>query len=169
MEQQFRVDGNIQGVFLLEWIQKCMVDQETGERGFLITGKDEFLEPFDTGQVELKQAITELRSLVENAHDREATVSDLTELRRLHARWIAEAAEPEIQLRRQVTAGEKTQKDIENALSASLGKSILDEMRTVLDRMSTRFVKADNERLQALLVTVAKAVVDDKAKWPDET
>jgi CHASE3 domain sensor protein/CheY-like chemotaxis protein len=162
MEQQFRVDGNMHGVYLIKAIQKCMVDQETGERGFLITGKDEFLEPYNAGQTELKRTITELRSLIASAHDRAATVSDLSDLKQLHARWIAEAADPEIQLRRQVTAGEKTAKDIEAALSTSLGKSILDEMRAVLDRMSARFLTAENEQLQGLLVALGKAIVDQE-------
>jgi len=160
MEQQFRIDGNMNGVFLLKWIQKCMVDQETGERGFLITGKDEFLEPFDTGQAEFKEAIAELRSLVASAHDRAATVSDLNELGRLYSKWIAEAANPEIQLRRQVTAGEKTQNDIELALRKNLGNSILDDIRAVLDQMSQRFIAANNRRLQSLNAAVVKAVAD---------
>ena len=28
MEVQFRIDGNMNAVFLIKWIQKCMVDQK---------------------------------------------------------------------------------------------------------------------------------------------
>jgi len=90
MEQQFRVDGNMHGVILLKSIQKCMVDQETGERGFLITGKEEFLEPYYEGRRELQHGFAGLRSLVAGAHDREATVFDLSELDRLTTRRIKE-------------------------------------------------------------------------------
>ncbi|MEO2018193.1 MAG: CHASE3 domain-containing protein [Fuerstiella sp.] len=162
MEQQFRVDGNMNGVFLVKSIQKCMVDQETGERGFLIIGKEELLDPYHEGQRELTKEFASLRSLIASAHDREATVFDLTELDRLYAQWLAEAAEPEIELRRQVTIKEKTQQGVENALKTSLGKSILDELRTVMDRMSVRFVTAKNEKLANLLVTVGKAIVDQE-------
>ena len=31
-------------------LSKLMIDMETGERGFLITGKEPFLEPFHTAQ-----------------------------------------------------------------------------------------------------------------------
>lgn len=34
-----------------------MVDMETGERGFLITSKDEFLKPYEQGQKALKQHV----------------------------------------------------------------------------------------------------------------
>ncbi len=87
---------------------------------------------------------------------------DLTELDRLYTQWLAESAEPEIELRRQVTIKEKTQQGVENALKTSLGKSILDELRTVMDRMSVRFVTAKNEKLANLLVTVGKAIVDQE-------
>ncbi len=39
------------------FLRKGMVDMETGERGFLITSKDEFLEPYEQGQKALKQHV----------------------------------------------------------------------------------------------------------------
>ncbi len=35
-------------------LEKLLVDMETGERGFLIAGKDEFLEPYKTTLVEYR-------------------------------------------------------------------------------------------------------------------
>ena len=64
-------------------IAKAMVDQETGQRGFLITGKEEFLKPYETGKKNLKKSIGELRALVAKAHDRPGTSVDLDDLERL--------------------------------------------------------------------------------------
>jgi methyl-accepting chemotaxis protein len=41
-------------------IEKLVVDLETGERGFLITGKESFLEPFHAGRTKLTVEIREL-------------------------------------------------------------------------------------------------------------
>ena len=53
MISDFRLGGNTNGEALVRAMAKSMVDQETGQRGFLITGKDEFLEPFYLGQKEM--------------------------------------------------------------------------------------------------------------------
>lgn len=45
-------------------IEKLLVDMETGERGFLIAGKDEFLEPYDNGRRELSALTTATKELV---------------------------------------------------------------------------------------------------------
>ena len=121
MVAAFILDGNIQGVNLLNFMLKDMVDQETGERGFLITGEEEFLDPFKAGQVSLKSNIQTLRTLILNAHDREATDNDLVALSALHAAWVRSAAEPEIALRRQVNAGEKSSPTSKQRLEERLG------------------------------------------------
>lgn len=45
-------------------IEKLIVDMETGQRGFLITGKQEFLEPYETGKIQLFILLTETIELV---------------------------------------------------------------------------------------------------------
>ncbi len=162
MEASFRIDGNVTGESLTTRVAKAMVDQETGQRGFLITGKDEFLEPFWEGQKQLTIAIAALRVIVGNAHDRNATANGLNDLENLAENWLRDAAKAEIALRRQVDAGRKTHKDIEDTLSQGKGKAILDEMREIMNRMENDFTKADNERARGLLLKAAKAMVDQE-------
>ncbi len=162
MIKDFRTDGNIKGEFLTEAIAKAMVDQETGERGFLITGKEEFLEPYEIGKKHLEEELKALRTLVSNAHDRPATFNDLDALEKLANKWLKEIGEPGIELRRQVNLGQKTNQDIENFVIKGVGKATLDEMREIMDRMKDRFVKAENERGQRLLVQIAKDMVDQE-------
>ena len=47
-------------------IEKLVVDLETGERGFLIAGKEEFLEPYESGIKELSALIKETSSEAHN-------------------------------------------------------------------------------------------------------
>ena len=43
---------------------KLVVDMETGQRGFVITGQDEFLEPYDNAFVSFADLLTEEKALV---------------------------------------------------------------------------------------------------------
>ena len=162
MNEQFRLDGNMKGEALTEAVAKAMVDSETGERGFLITGKDDFLAPFRDGKTDVKSSIENLRSLVANAHDRIATVHNIDALEQHAARWLREAGEPEIQMRREVDQGKRPQKDLENTLNRGRGKSILDEMRQIVHRMDTMFATAENATGDGLLIRALKAMVDQE-------
>ena len=42
-------------------LSRIIVDMETGQRGFLITGKDEFLEPFEKANEEFDRLLVDLR------------------------------------------------------------------------------------------------------------
>ena len=121
MDANFRIDGNVKGSALTEAMAKAMVDAETGERGFLITGKDEFLAPYTDGKAAMRKSIQDLEKLVANAHDRIATVNNIDRLEALGAEWLRDAGEPEIEMRRQVDLGNATQKDLEDELARGGG------------------------------------------------
>ncbi|MGI4795099.1 MAG: response regulator [Janthinobacterium lividum] len=70
-----------------EAILSAMKDLETGERGFLLTGADRFLEPYRAAQAELEQLLP--RSEIDAATEE----TDLPELRRLVAAKRAVAAQ----------------------------------------------------------------------------
>jgi len=162
MIEDFRLDGNVKAQALTEAIGKSMLDQETGERGYLITGKDEFLEPLRAGKKKLAINIANLRKLLDNAHDRIGTVTSLGDLKKLAAKWLREAGEFEIDLRRQVNKGLKTQKELEKVLAKGHGKTILDEMRQIMDSMTLMFSKAENDEAKILVLLIAKSMVDQE-------
>ena len=53
-------------------LEKLMIDMETGQRGFLITGKDNFLEPFNQAQKVWQEKNEELQLLVAD-NDKQVT------------------------------------------------------------------------------------------------
>ena len=73
---------------------EALVDQETAARGFVITGDEAFLAPFDRGRLVEASALTDLRRLLVTYP---ALLVDLEEVRRAAARWREEAALPEIE------------------------------------------------------------------------
>lgn len=162
MVNRFCVDGNAKGEALTEALAKAIADGEAGQREYLITGQDEFLVPFRQGIVEIETAATGLRTLVNNSHDRGSTVNDLNRLEELAIQWRLIAGEPEIALRREVDAGNKTQQDIEDTLSRGVGKATLDEMHGIMDKMEQMFTFAENDMAENLLIRLAKAMVDQE-------
>ncbi len=74
-------------------MEKLVVDMETGERGFLITGKDEFLEPYEKGMGMHEELYKTEKELVS---DNPPQVALLEEIDQVIRKWIRVAAEPEI-------------------------------------------------------------------------
>src|SRR4051812_37651359 len=61
----------------LEETLSTMQDVETGGRGYVITGRDEFLEPYQNGVAHIEDRLRELRSLAENESEQRASVDVL--------------------------------------------------------------------------------------------
>ncbi|MFC4065715.1 sensor histidine kinase [Actinoplanes subglobosus] len=72
-----------------------LVDQETGIRGYAITGLPKNLEPYDNGVAAEQERVAEIRRLLEPG-DREIRAS-LEQVERLAAKWRAEVAVPLIE------------------------------------------------------------------------
>ena len=68
-----------------------LVDMETGYRGFLVTGKDEFLEPYNNG-IEVYQE--KLRALQEKTADNPTQVERWKDLEQRAVAWQREMTEP---------------------------------------------------------------------------
>ncbi len=76
-----------------------LVDMETGYRGFLVTGRDEFLGPYEDGASAFANSIATLRSLTADTPIQMARWQDLEERA---AAWRSGITEPGIALRRRV-------------------------------------------------------------------
>jgi len=70
-----------------------LVDQETGERGYVITRDSAFLQPYTEGRQQTAQDLTRIRSLVGGEP---SVASDLTAVADQWQRWLSDVAEPEI-------------------------------------------------------------------------
>lgn len=83
-------------------LSKSLLAAETGERGFAITGKHIFLEPYIDGSRSIKQTAARLRALVA---DNPAQLQRIEEAIALFQRWQAEVAESVIAARQAVPVG----------------------------------------------------------------
>ena len=119
-----------EGAFAVEVIEKCMADREDGQRGFLITGKEEFLDKYIAGeQKKLPEYFARLRAIVSERDRGDERSEKVNQLERLTHEWTEKSAEPEIAARREMNLHPETQKDVAALLAAGTGKALLDEIR----------------------------------------
>jgi len=135
IEVSFSGRGDWEGAFAVEIIEKCMADREDGQRGFLITGKDEFLEKYTAGeQKKLPENFARLRAIVSERGRDDELSERINQLEQLTHEWTKEAAEPEIAARREMNEHPESLKDMAALLEADLGKALMDEIRREFDR-----------------------------------
>ena len=105
-----------------------LVNMETGYRGFLVTGQDTFLDPYNSGKTAYQADLKKLHDLTA---DNPAQVQRWTDLDARAAAWQAQVTEPGIKLRRDVLAGTATQESIVAFELSGKGKAAMDGMRGV--------------------------------------
>ena len=116
---------------------KLVVDMETGQRGFIITGQDEFLEPYLESRKRFGAALEGLRV---DLSGRPKYLELLDQIEQLHQKWLALAGEPEIQARVTYDKNPKLMPmdDFGALLGKKVGKGIIDETRQVIDEFTGR-------------------------------
>ena len=135
IEVSFSGRGDWEGAFAVELIEKCMADREGGQRGFLITGKKEFLEKYAAGeQKKLPENFAKLRAIVSERGRGDELSEKINQLEQLTHVWTKEAAEPEIAARRTMNEHPESLKDVAALIEAGTGKALMDEIRLEFDR-----------------------------------
>lgn len=140
MAESTRMDVHTNEVLRTEArLLTALVDIETGQRGYLLTGDDASLEPTRKGQAEYADAFQALRRLTtDNAGQQQR----LNTLDTAYRTWMADAIEPAISLRKaQGTAGSTS---VGTVAYMGKGKLQMDGMRALL----AQFVDAETVLLQ---------------------
>jgi methyl-accepting chemotaxis protein len=122
-------------------IVAAAVDMETGMRGFMLSGKDEFLEPYDSGAERFDKYI---RELSETVSDNPPQVALLGEVRSIIENWKKDVSEPNIAYRRNVGIG-NTMDQVAELIGQAKGKTYFDAFRARIAEFQ--------EKEAALLIT----------------
>ncbi|GFE82978.1 methyl-accepting chemotaxis protein II [Steroidobacter agaridevorans] len=108
---------------------QALINMETGQRGYLMTGTDSFLEPFQSGQTAFNESFDAIRELTA---DNQAQQRRLEDLKRSQQEWLQKAVEPSFALRREVNAGGKAMDALVQFEREAHGKQGMDAMRAKL-------------------------------------
>jgi methyl-accepting chemotaxis protein len=103
-----------------------LINMETGQRGFLLAGRDEFLEPYRGGQVAFREHFDKAKNLTsDNPQQQERFAKILV----AQQAWVTEVLEPEIALRRAVEEGRGDFQQIIAVVQEAKGKKYMDNLR----------------------------------------
>ncbi|MDR3638355.1 MAG: PAS domain S-box protein, partial [Isosphaeraceae bacterium] len=140
-----RVDDSRQFITELERTLSVLKDAETGQRGYLLTGREDYLAPYETAASGLEADLARLRTLASGDRDRQARID---EVGRFAAEKMTELRET-IALRR---AG-----NLEAALEVvqtDRGKNVMGQARKVVAEL-----QADEDRQLAAAVAASQSGV----------
>ena len=112
-----------------ESVSAAMVDMETGLRGFLVTGDENYLEPYYAGKKRFDRLIVQGAELTS---DNPAQVTRWNNVQAMESKWLGEWAEPQIERRKQVLAGAQAVAHFKEISARILGKQLFDGIRTQL-------------------------------------
>ncbi len=111
-------------------ILQALINIETGQRGFLVAGKDEFLEPLNEGKKVFAKHHAEAKKLTS---DNAAQQTRLDKLEDAYQAWMKDSVESSIKARRAV--GNNLAQYGEVIAVVGSGKTQMDAMRKILDEI----------------------------------
>ena len=137
-DEIFIITNDLRGSSLVQAIVMDMVDQETGQRGFLLTGLDESLEPYEIGGELLIDDVEALRTYISRADNPDFIEADepLSRALEFANQWKIDAAEPEIEARRAVDQFPTTINDVIAFVETGIGNRHMDAISEILQEFA---------------------------------
>ncbi|MGN7612189.1 CHASE3 domain-containing protein [Magnetococcales bacterium HHB-1] len=121
------------------------VDMETGMRGYLLAGKEAFLDPYREGE---KATYQQIEALQKKVSDNPTQVDRLTQVEKVLREWQNDVTEPTIALRRKI-GDAPTMNDMAKEVGKARGKQYFDKLRAQLklfaDREAALLVKRQHD------------------------
>lgn len=125
------------------------VNMETGMRGYLLAGRESFLEPYKNGETETYRLLEELKEIQTEAPEQLAKLEKAEQILR---DWQKNVTEPSIELRRQI-GDAPTMNDMAKLVGQAKGKVFFEKFR----KQISDFIAVEHERLSARNEDFAKA------------
>jgi methyl-accepting chemotaxis protein len=122
-------------------VLEALINTETGQRGYALTGKDASLDPYHEGKKNFSLHLGKLRELTS---DNPIQQTRLKELADAQQKWLADAVDPAIALRRQGGDAADAMASVVALEQSNKGKAGMDGMRVVLRQI----IQTEQELLQ---------------------
>jgi methyl-accepting chemotaxis protein len=132
IDDKFRRANNLPGRYLMQTILLHLVNMETGQRGYLLTGLEASLDPYKDGVTSFTRDINALKKLVARGKGSGVSNEEIDELGETTEQWEEMAAEPEIKARREINNFSTTIEDVAALVEKGAGKKYMDELRIVM-------------------------------------
>lgn len=129
-------------------VEAAAVDMETGMRGFLLAGEEQFLVPYKQGESQFDQLINELANTVS---DNPTQVALINESKQTIHNWLDRIVEKQIALRRQV-GNNTTMDDVAAMVAEAKGKQYFDKFRQQI----ATFKEAESSLMAKRMLSLAE-------------
>jgi len=149
-----RVEHTYRVIATAQAIVASAVDMETGMRGFLLAGQDEFLTPYINGKEQFYTLISQLSNTVS---DNPAQVMLLGSAKSTIDNWISTVVEKQIALRRSI-GDAKTMNDMADLVGEAKGKVYFDKFRGQIETFKQRETSLMNARMEQLEKTESAVI-----------
>ena len=136
-----------------------LVNMETGQRGFLLTGNESSLAPYIQGEKDLIQYLADLSktlsessiepNAIKSMSEQSIGLNDIESVLHSVIQWKTMVADVEIEARREMNNYKYTIDDITLMLSKGIGKGYMDSIRVVLDDIIKEEESLLNKRLMS--------------------
>jgi methyl-accepting chemotaxis protein len=113
-------------------VREAMVNIETGQRGFLVFGKDNYLEPYNKGIADVKEQLDKVMKLTS---DNASQTARFNALRDEYNRWMNDSVNKTLEVRRSLDRMEIDQNEFITRQEALSGKPMMDKMRGMIDEI----------------------------------
>ncbi len=148
------VDHTNTVLLLIQELKIELVNAETGQRGYLVTGMDSYLEPYTTARASIESTVSELVRLTADNMNQQRRLEDV----KVKIREKLAAFQQTIDLRR----NEGPEAALKVVLSET-GKTLMDEIRVVLTNMMNEEEDLLDQRSTIVNETTARA--DQTILW----
>ncbi|MES1943071.1 GAF sensor-containing diguanylate cyclase [Salinisphaera sp. PC39] len=141
VRESAQAEESIRAISLRQALLNAILDAETGERGFAITGQEKFLAPYREATDNFERILADIRELDDDGETRR-----LDEVARLFAEWQEQIAEPVIRDRSESPGTQFSQ-----------GFAAYYLVRGVLERLDEGGALPDDEMVSTLMARVDEA------------
>ncbi|MEK4052634.1 methyl-accepting chemotaxis protein [Paenibacillus sp. FSL F4-0087] len=141
-ELDFLVDHDMNVHALTYEIEKNMVDMETGQRGYVITGQENYLDPYTHGKEQMVVLKDQLATLIS---DNPSQLKLLEDIHKTMEHWIQIAGEPVVTLRQA-----NDLPSIRQFFTTDPGKQDMDQIRQSLITFRTNELALTETRTEEL-------------------
>jgi methyl-accepting chemotaxis protein len=158
--EAFLKSNDVAASSLVQSIIMDMVNQETGQRGFLLSGQEASLEPFIAGGEQLTIHADDLRTLMSEAFARDVALKNVKALETLMRRWLKEVARVGISIKKDVNSGRRGGGELQTFINKGTGKQFFDKSRVHIIELQQAFEKSNHLLALGALSNASKGMVD---------
>lgn len=131
-------------------ILESLINMETGLRGYAITGKDTFLEPYNQGKIDFQKYIQEIKELTSDNPKQQQRIDVLS---KDYQDWSNSESSSLITIRQKANSNQGSITDVINFEASQSGKKSMDDMRKLINDIQQEERGLLDQRTENLKVT----------------